>query len=154
MRSSCVYPACRVVHGKRFALAPPIVSYLSIELQFILFFVRFWVHVSRKFSEHILYVWFVYHCLGLHELADLKVDTPFYACVSNGVSQPFDLLRARRHFWNFRSFTICVNPPINDLDQVPKMGEVAGEPNVNFIIEECAYRDEQRVRMIPLTPLE
>lgn len=78
----------------------------------------------------------------------------FYACVSNGVSQPFDLLRARKHFQNFRNFTICVNMLIKNPNWVPKRGEVACKPNVDFFVEERAYRDEQQVRMIPLSTPE
>lgn len=37
---------------------------------------------------------------------------------------------------------------------VPKRGEVACKPNVDFFVEERAYRDEQQVRMIPLSTPE
>lgn len=106
VRSACIYPACRMAYGERFALAPVMVFYFCTELQIISFMDRFKIHISRNFLEHILYAWFVYHCRGLHKLADLNVVMPFYVVVSNGASFPFDFVRAHKHLRNFRNFTI------------------------------------------------
>lgn len=128
--------------------------YFCTELQIIFFMDRFKIHISRNFLEHILYAWFVYHCRGLHKLADLKVVMPFYVVVSNGASCPFDFVRAQKHLRNFRNFTICVNPPINNPDWVPKKADVVREPNVDFVIDYLTYVDKKRVWRILLTSPE
>lgn len=73
----------------------------------------------------------VYHFRGLHQLGELNVDKPFYASVAGGASTPFYLIKPRRHFRNCRSFSYCLNPPINSLDWFSRRGEIIQEPNID-----------------------
>lgn len=133
IRSSCIFVACKVASGERFALAPAMISYFCAELQTLAFMVRLRISVNHVFSENILYAWFVYHCPSLHKLGDSNVDKPFYTSVASGKSNAFTLINAWRHFWNFHNFVFCRNPLINAESVVPKKGMVLRELNIDLV---------------------
>lgn len=124
-----------------------IISYLCAKLQTLAFMVRVRMFVNRVFSEHILYAWFTYHLPGLHRLGDSNVSKPFYAAVASGKSLPFNLIRARKHFCNFRNFVFCRNPPVNATNWIPRKGELLCESNIDLV-------DVGHGRTLPLTLLE
>ena len=68
IRGGCIYLACKMAFGTRFALAPALVNYLCTRLKMIGFLVRCAKPYKRYFGEHLLYTWFVYHCRDLYHL--------------------------------------------------------------------------------------
>lgn len=83
VRTGCIYPTCKMAFGVKYALAPALVSYLCTRLKMIDFLMRCAKPYNRYYGEHLLYVWFVYHCHGLHHLGEQR-DLPFYRAVING----------------------------------------------------------------------
>lgn len=128
-----IYPACWMPFKVRLALAPAMASYLCNELQMVAFIVRFQLFINRNFFKHVLYVWFVYHCNGLHSLGAQNVEKPFFAFVASGRSISFTVEEAGRHLSDFQNSRIYGNPPPNTSHWDPKAHEgVLSESNVDL----------------------
>lgn len=111
VRVGCIYPACTMAIGVRFALAPALVSYLCTTMKMIGFLVRCAKPYNMYYSEHLLYAWFVYHCRGMQRLGDQE-GLPCYRAVTNGSDMGLSLAAARRIVNNHKSYDICKRPVV------------------------------------------
>ncbi|KAJ8640095.1 hypothetical protein MRB53_016789 [Persea americana] len=103
IKPHCIFSACQMAIGEQLALVPALYSYLCTKLQAVAFLVRLGLPMNRVFSAHILYSWYVYHCLGFHRLGAAQDDDPFMIRLARGKLVFESLLSARlriRRFWD------------------------------------------------------
>ena len=103
--TGCIYPACKMAFGVRYALTSALVSYLCIRLKMIGFLVRCAKPYNRYYREDLLYAWFVYHCRGLHHLGN-QGELPFYMAVTNESDMDLSFAAARRVVANHMNYDI------------------------------------------------
>ena len=144
VRTSCIYPTCKMAFEMRYTLAPALVNYLWTRLKMIGFLVRCAKAYNQNYGEHLLYAWFVYHCRGFHRLGE-QGDLPFYRAVTDGNDMGLSLVAAaRRVVANHRSQDICKRPVV--IRDLQRTGLVSNQFPIN--------QENSHTRILPLTTWE